>query len=917
MFSKIFGRKKEAQPAGPSAAEIAQARQVEQAAAVNVAEKKASDVAQRKNKLASAGSNVQLLSTFIRDDNDANIRLEGAQQLVNCVEPIAAQATPFDQSLEQLALWAREHDRRVYKLLKETIETRAKTRHARAALSSLIERAQHMQTTQSASANHLVELDKELAQLDAKQLEADQLTTYQHIRNSLTGVAEVQAQRLREVNLMQRELTLVTTALADLNEPTLPEFSAALDTHAQSLAAIEAKVNASYESVMALAHGNVIEIAPSLRQVFNNATHELAADNETIIRLRASIAQSSHREGAITAFTRAFESAKSSQEKPLLQARKKAERVMGEASHDRWLIEQQTRFNALLSKHDTLAQNEAIKRDNAIKNAKKTLETVAPQWQEALDQGESNKAKTLAQKAQQAEAVLHEHRAADVGKGLSHQLVELKSETNRLEGWKKFGGAVSRESLLEESQRLVQAGLGEQPLNKEISRLRAHWKQIDQSQGGAPKSMWDQFNAAIAAAYAPIKEQQHIERTRRSDNLKAREAHCALIEAKSTGDAAALLPKPGVVSASTATSFVAFIRDIENLKIQWRQMGPLQFTVPHAKQAEITERYEKGLAPLEQLIADARNIEKLKREKMIVEATLLTKDASAKDAVDRAKALRERWNELAKMLPLARAEEQALYERFNGALNSMFGARDEARKTQIAESDAARVARMSIVQSLSDAVGQLTTAPNESSVELAESLTKLRKAMGEAKAAWHQAPDVPPPVAKPLNDQFKRTTTDAERLAEKLANTLHLAANKNLLATLALFQQNDVRNDAELVSQVEQQLTANPLQAKLQLAFTEWSKRLATGTEQSKTAHAEADAIILDLELIAQVDSPAAFKDARLKRSVERLAQAMRGDKAQASSRDTDVQAGLVRLTKAAGSLTAEQMARLNKVLAV
>ena len=67
---------------------------------------------------------------------------------------------------------------------------------------------------------------------------------------------------------------------------------------------------------------------------------------------------------------------------------------------------------------------------------------------------------------------------------------------------------------------------------------------------------------------------------------------------------------------------------------------------------------------------------------MIGEATALSSKAMERDTLAQVKAIQARWQEQARALPLARRDEQALWEPFRAACDAVFNARQAKRKEE-------------------------------------------------------------------------------------------------------------------------------------------------------------------------------------------------------------------------------------------
>jgi hypothetical protein len=85
----------------------------------------------------------------------------------------------------------------------------------------------------------------------------------------------------------------------------------------------------------------------------------------------------------------------------------------------------------------------------------------------------------------------------------SDHLAHVRAELKRLSDWARWGGNVSREELIKSVEALPTQNLAMGELAKKVGSMRERWKALDSLSGAAPKSLWERFDAACTAAYAP------------------------------------------------------------------------------------------------------------------------------------------------------------------------------------------------------------------------------------------------------------------------------------------------------------------------------------------------------------------------------------------------------------------------------
>ena len=105
---------------------------------------------------------------------------------------------------------------------------------------------------------------------------------------------------------------------------------------------------------------------------------------------------------------------------------------------------------------------------------------------------------------------------------LSGRLAHARDELKRLSDWARWGGNVSREELIKAVEHLGTQNLAMGELAKKVGSMRDRWKSLDTLSGSAPKSLWERFDAACSATYAPAAAHfKHLADERHTNAAKA------------------------------------------------------------------------------------------------------------------------------------------------------------------------------------------------------------------------------------------------------------------------------------------------------------------------------------------------------------------------------------------------------------
>lgn len=370
----------------------------------------------------------------------------------------------------------------------------------------------------------------------------------------------------------------------------------------------------------------------------------------------------------------------------------------------------------------------------------------------------------------------------DKGMRLSHaqaeRLAHVRAELKRLSDWARWGGNVSREELIKQVETLPTQQLAMSELAKKVGSMRERWKALDSLSGAAPKSLWERFDAACTAAYAPAAAHfRHLADERHANAARGQ----ALVE-----EARAEIAR--LQSGEADWRHVA--GTVQRLRTAWSHLGAIDRKDKKRLDHEFTDALNTLQAPLE----EQRKAEVARREELIDEVSAL--DPHARHVVDSLRAIQQRWQEHARALPLERKAEQALWQRFRAACDAVFASRKETVHALDAERRAHETVKEAICARLEATAPEATPAT-------------AGKLLREAAAEWHAAG----PVPRAHEARLEKRYHDAVALVQHHADTVRRAAG--------LAQAGAVRDRLRLVFELEQMI-ADPA---CDPAATDWQAR--------------------------------------------------------------------------------------------
>ncbi|WP_075792303.1 DUF349 domain-containing protein [Massilia putida] len=690
MFEFLFkrpGDKPGDKPAGQGAQAGAQADPSAPAAAHSSHPQRAAQA----EKLSRLGDDEAAAVEFILQCEFSELRLS------------AAEFVHSPALLERVHTAMRNTDRRVAKLMQSRLDAHrhreAEHRRAQAA----VEHAESLLKDALLTPNHVADLDRKWSVISAPELDA----AFQTARAAL-------ARRLEEQVALQRAMIDRVAALRQLGASGLPpaEFAQRLDALAQ----------AQDEALRSPEH-------PSLPRAL---VAEFTAEMQ---KLRAGLQVQEAGQAALAARA-AFLDAQ--QAKPVAELNAETLRREWKAlpplPHADQAAELQHRFDALLA---SLPQPEPRKpkepREPKPDRAAPAHDGVHGGKEGGKEGGKDNKPRGADQHfidtMDAMEAALQQGSlgtAADHDKTLkearekgmrlspaqSDRLAHLRAELKRLSDWARWGGNVSREELIKTVEALPTQNLAMSELAKKVGSMRDRWKALDSLSGAAPKSLWERFDAACTAAYAPAAAHfRHLADERHANAARGQ----ALVE-----EAQAEIAR--LRDGSAEWKHVA--GTVQRLRLAWSHLGAIDRKEKKRLDALFTDALNTLQGPLE----EQRKSEMAVREAIIEEAAAI--DPHDRHAIDAMRALQQRWQEHARALPLERKSEQALWQRFRAVCDDVFQRRKETMHEADIERRAHEAAKEAISARLEAAAADVTPAT-------------AAKLLREAQAEWQAIGPVP------------------------------------------------------------------------------------------------------------------------------------------------------------------------------
>jgi hypothetical protein len=661
----------------------------------------------------------------------------------------AAESVHRPELLERVHAAMRNTDRRVAKLMQARLDAYRHRESERRRGEVTLEQARSLLQDELLTPNHVADLDRKWAVIAAPELQEE----FAGVRAALAARLEAQVQ-------LQRAMIDRLASLRRLPSEPLPAAGLA--------ARLEALTQEQAQALQAPEHPT---LPRGLVAEFGLEAQKLQASLHEIEAGQAALAA---REAFLLA----------QQEKPAAELNADALRkewhrlALPQAASAEAAAALQQRFDALLA---TLPQPEPRKPREHKEVQGKAKEAKEPK--EAKEQGRSRGAdQNFLDTMDAMEAALQQGSlgsAAELDKALkeardkgmrltpaqSDRLAHVRAELKRLSDWARWGGNVSREELIKTVEALPTQNLAMSELAKKVGSMRERWKALDSLSGAAPKSLWERFDAACTAAYAPAAAHfRHL-----ADERHANAARGQALVDEANAEIARLQ------SGEAEWKHVA--GTVQRLRLAWSHLGAIDRKEKKRLDALFTDALNTLQGPLE----EQRKGEMAEREEIIELAAAI--DPHDRHALDTMRALQQRWQEHARALPLERKSEQALWQRFRAVCDDVF----QRRKESMHEADIERRAHEAAKEAIS---ARLEAAAPDATPATAGKLLR------EAAAEWQAIGPVPRAHEARVEKRYHAAVAQVQHFADLAKRAAGLA------------QAGQLRDKLRLVRELEQKVAA-------------------------------------------------------------------------------------------------------------
>ena len=642
----------------------------------------------------------------------------------------AAEFVHTPAQLERVHAAIRNTDRRVAKLMQSRLDA---IRHHQAELQrgqACIDQAAQLLKDEKLTPNHVAELDRRWSVIAAPELVAE----FDAVRSALAARLEAQV-------VLQRGVIDSVAALRKLAASGLP---------AAEVAARLEQIGAAHAAALA---------APEHASLPRHLVTDFAAEHA---RVSAGLGALEQGEGALASREALLAGWQGAAPATLnADALKKEWNKLPPAPAGDAAASLQQRFDELLASVPQEVRKPKEPRSTGSAGSSKPAAPGADQhfleelgaMEAALEQG------SLGTAAEHDKA-LKDSKGLRLTAAQSERLAHARGELKRLSDWARWGGNVSREELIKAVEHLATQSLAMSELAKKVGSMRERWKALDTLSGAAPKSLWERFDAACSAAYAPAAAHfKHLAEERHTNAAKAQ-----VLIAEANAEAAKM-------DGADSVDWKHMAATVQRLRLGWSHLG----AIDRKEKKKLDQQFADVLNILQGPLEQQRKSEVAHREELIEQVVAL--NASDRHALDTLRAAQERWQELARALPLERKAEQAMWHRFRAACDAVFAKRKETAHAADAERRNHQAAK--------DAISARLEAAAQVSMDVAAAARLLR----EAATEWHAIGPVPRAAEAKVDKRYQAAIAGVQQQADNARRAAGMAQASALRDKLRLCQQ--------------------------------------------------------------------------------------------------------------------------------
>jgi hypothetical protein len=415
---------------------------------------------------------------------------------------------------------------------------------------------------------------------------------------------------------------------------------------------------------------------------------------------------------------------------------------------------------------------------------------------------------------------------------ISQQMAEISD-------WEHYIATPRKQQLLSEINTLVATPL-DNPNEQadKVKQYRKIWNSLGHADESVDQALNKEFNLACEQAFAPCRQFYAEQEKIREQHLVTRNEIIA--EAKQLADS--LNERKDSITTSEAendavtTDFKTLDGQLNKLQQRWQQSGE----VDRQQYQKLYRQFKSTLQPIRKAIKSYNDANAVNKQKLISDAEALLDLENIPEAIERIKNIQVQWRTIGFA---GTQQESSLWHKFRAINDQVFAKREQFKTTQQSK-------RQLATTEFNKALEKIIDECNDS--QLAISKSKAEQLLNEVVREK--------PVIKSLVVSIEAFIQDATK---RIALQDNKAEKANWFSFFYLLNK---------VAEVESDISLETLSAEnaddYESLSNFWQKRLqeqlSSSTKNTKADLKAREIKTLEIEILAQVESPAQYASQRL-----------------------------------------------------
>lgn len=465
-------------------------------------------------------------------------------------------------------------------------------------------------------------------------------------------------------------------------------------------------------------------------------------------------------------------------------------------------------------------------------------------------------------------------------------LETLQPKIKKLAAWRHWGTARAREQIIEEIRNLHATEKDLEKVAQRIKRAREEWKQWDNSGEGGDNKLYKAFDEACTTAYEPCQKLFEQQRKQREAASKHRRIVCETLEdyyEKTDWE---------------EPDWKAIQKLLREQTARWRKLGAAEYRDRKPLQKRYDEIIQRFNGPLDR--ERKRNFGQ--RRELIAAVEKLAELDDSRRAIAELQKLKRQWQV---SVSGKRKQEQSIWKQFTAACDAVYERGRESRKAHDDELKAQFALKQALCEEI-EAACKVTDMADTAQEDT--SPRQLQSRIKSWRQRWKESGRAPKSRAKQIDKRYREAIKSVERLHKQQLSEAQASRDKHLLEGAALCAELEAailgRNAAPDAAAIEkygerwQALldTDSSTRELIESLRNRYDMAIAAATDESARQKLAAgvednfdqiNTLLLQLEIRAEVDSPAPYARQRMALQINRLSAAMgKGEEQQLSTNE-------------------------------